>query len=82
MFPLPATPLFLILFSFCNNRASEGYQGEKEPKGRRGNLALPDWTNPALWYVFCFAHLKRVLQGLKGVAALQPEEGREDLVDL
>lgn len=74
VFPLPAAPLFLRLFFFCNNRASEGYQGEKEPKGRRGNPALLDWTNPALWYVFCFAHLKCVLQGLKGNASFAARE--------
>lgn len=45
-------------------RASEGYQGEKEPKGRRGNPALLDWTNPALWEIV-------VLQAAMGIQVCQ-----------
>lgn len=47
-------PLLLIC-SCCADRVNEEYQGEKGPKDRRGNQALPDWISLVLWYVFHFS---------------------------
>lgn len=71
-------PLLFLIFSCCANRVSEEYQGEKEPKGRRGNQALPDWISLVLWYVFYFTHPKHTLPGLKrrrSFAARERERG-------
>lgn len=74
-------PLFFLIFSCCANRVSEEYRGEKEPKGRRGNPALPDWISLVPWYVSSFTHPKRAVVGRgRGFAARERE--REGLVVL
>lgn len=55
----------LLISSCCADRVNEEYQGEKGPKDRRGNQALPDWISLVLWYVFRFIHPKHGLPGLK-----------------
>lgn len=55
----------LLTSSCCADRVNEEYQGEKGPKDRRGNQALPDWISLVLWYVFDFTPPKHKLPGLK-----------------
>lgn len=68
----------LLISSCCADRVNEEYQGEKGPKDRRGNQALPDWISLVPWYVFHFIHPKHGLPGLKrshSFAAREKEGG-------
>lgn len=70
---LPLAPDMFL----CADRVNEEYQGEKGPKDRRGNRALPDWISLVLWYVFHFSHPKHGLPGLtrRHSSAAREEQG-------
>lgn len=71
-------PFLFLISSCCANRVSEEYRAEKEPKGRRGNQAPPDWISLAPWYVLYFSHPKHALPGWirrRGFAAREREGG-------